>query len=344
MTNKKMNIALIGLGRMGKIHFRHLLQSIPGVSLIAVSDALYNKDDFEKKYPGIFFSNNAEDVIGHEGVDAVVICTPTSTHAKLVEKAIVQGKHIFCEKPLDLSLAITVDVLQKAKDAGIKLMLGFNRRFDPDFMQTKKSVKEGKIGDPQIIKITNRDPGLPSVEFIKTSGGMFMDFSIHDFDMVRYIMDKEVTEVFARGLVFIDEEVGKAGDIDTALITLTFEDGTYAVIDNSRKAVYGYDQRLEIFGDGGMIQVENNLYNRNVVYDENGIHHALPLNSFTERYTNSYLKEMELFIDSLINDNELPVCSNDMIAATAIAYAAKKSMEEKRVVKLCEIKTGQEII
>ena len=337
MMNKKINIALIGLGRMGKIHFRHLLQSLPGVSLVAVSDALYNKIDFEKEYPGIFFSNNAEEVINHAEVEAVVICTPTSTHAMLVEKVILQGKHIFCEKPLDLSLAITIDVLQKAKEAGIKLMFGFNRRFDPDFMQTKKSVREGKIGNPQIIKITNRDPGLPSLEFIKTSGGMFMDFTIHDFDMVRYIMDKEVTEVFARGLVFIDEAVGLAGDIDTALITLTFEDGTYAVIDNSRKAVYGYDQRLEVFGDGGMIQVENNLYNRNVVYDENGIHQALPLNSFSERYIGSYLKEMELFIEAVVNNKELPVGSKDMIAATALAYAAKKSVEEKRVVRLSEI-------
>lgn len=339
MLDKKINIALIGLGRMGKIHFNHLLQSISGVSVVAVSDALYQNADFEKEYPGIFFSNNADDVIGFEGVDVVVICTPTSTHATLVEKAITQGKHIFCEKPLDLSLSITVDVLQKAKDAGIKLMLGFNRRFDPDFIQTKKSVKDGKIGNPQIIKITNRDPGLPSVEFIKTSGGMFMDFSIHDFDMVRYIMDKEVMEVFARGLVFIDEEVGKAGDIDTALITLTFEDGTYAVIDNSRKAVYGYDQRLEVFGSEGMILVENNLYNHNVLYDKNGIHHALPLSSFTERYIKSYLKEMELFIDAVVNNKELLVSSKDMIAATAIAYAAKKSMEEERVVRLSEIKT-----
>ena len=338
MTAKKINVALIGLGRMGKIHFRHLRQAIPGVSVVAVSDAMQKKEAFEKEFGNIFFTNNADEAINHPGVDAVVICTPASSHAELVDKAISKKKNIFCEKPLDLSLEKTDSLLKKAKEAGIKLMLGFNRRFDPEFAQAKKMTGEGKIGNPQIIKITNRDPGIPPVEFIKTSGGMFMDFSIHDFDMIRYIMNKKVTEIFAKGLVFMDPAVGEAGDIDTALISVTFEDGTYAVIDNSRKAIYGYDQRMEIFGDGGMIQVENNLYHRNIVSDEKGIHHALPLNNFTERYTNSYLKEMEFFIDALVNNKELPVTGEDMLIATIMAYAAKKSMEEGRPVKLTEIK------
>lgn len=337
MSAQKINVALIGLGRMGQIHFRHLRQSIPGVSVVAVADVLYSKEAFNKEYESIFFTNDPLEAIRHPDVDAVVICTPTSSHAELVDQAIAADKDIFCEKPLDLSLKITGTLLKKAKAAGTKLMLGFNRRFDPEFMQLKKTVKDGKIGKLQVIKITNRDPGIPPVEFIKHSGGMFMDFSVHDFDMAPYIIDKKVTEVFTRGLVFMDEAVGTVGDIDTALITLTFEDGTYAVIDNSRKAVYGYDQRIEVFGDGGMIQVENNLYNRNVVYDEQGIHQALPLNTFTERYTGSYLKEMALFIEGLLTNGEMPVRHEDMEAATVIAYAAKKSLEEQRPVKLTEI-------
>lgn len=334
MTRKTINIALIGLGRMGKIHFNHLQNFIPGVSIAAVSDALYPEENFRNEFGSFLFSSNPEDVLGNPDIDAVVICTPTSSHATLVDKSIDAGKHIFCEKPLDLSLDVTKKLLQKAADANIKLMLGFNRRFDPEFLQAKRSTMAGRIGNLQIIKITNRDPGIPPIEFIKTSGGMFMDFSIHDFDMARYIMNKKIVEVFAKGLVFIDEAVGKAGDIDTALITLTFEDGTYAVIDNSRKAVYGYDQRIEIFGDKGMIQVDNNLYHRNMIFDAEGIHQALPLNSFTERYRRSYLNEMEMFIDALINNTSLPITNEDIITATTIAYAAQESMKEKRPVRL----------
>ncbi|MBX3255120.1 MAG: inositol 2-dehydrogenase [Chitinophagaceae bacterium] len=332
--NSRVNIALIGLGRMGKIHLSHLLNGIPGAAIAAVSDTVYPEDNFRSEFGGFLFSNNPEAVINNPGVAAVVICTPTSSHAELVEKSIEAGKHIFCEKPLDLSLEVTRELLRKAEVADVKLMLGFNRRFDPDFLQARQSAAAGRIGNLQIIKITNRDPAIPPVEFIKNSGGMFMDFSIHDFDMARYIMNKKVVEVFAKGLVFMDKAVGEAGDIDTALITLTFEDGTYAVIDNSRKAVYGYDQRLEIFGDGGMIQVDNTLYNRNSVFDAEGIHQALPLNSFTERYTSSYRKEMELFVEAVRNNTSLPVSSEDIIMATTIAYAAQKSMKEKRPVSI----------
>ncbi|MBX2921505.1 MAG: inositol 2-dehydrogenase [Chitinophagaceae bacterium] len=326
--HKPVHIALIGLGRMGKIHLRHLLNAIPGASVAAVSDTLYIEDNFRNEFGNFLFTNHPTDAIARPEVDAVVICTPTSSHAALVEEAIEAGKHVFCEKPLDLSLEVTKKLLRKAEEAGLKLMVGFNRRFDPDFLQARQSTATGRIGNLQIIKITNRDPAIPPIEFIKTSGGMFMDFSIHDIDMARYIMNKKVVEVYAKGLVFMDKAVEEAGDIDTALITLTFEDGTYAVIDNSRKAVYGYDQRLEVFGDGGMIQVENNLYHRNIVFDSSGIHQALPLNSFTERYIQSYLKEMELFVDAVGNNTGLPVSHEDIIMATIIAYAARQSMKE----------------
>lgn len=319
---------------MGRIHLGHLLHRIPGANVVAVADAFHPAEKFTKEYGEIFFTARPAEAMSR--ADAVVITTPTSTHAALVEEAIAAGKAIFCEKPLDLSLDVTLRVLAKKNQAGIKLMLGFNRRFDPDFLQARKSIEEGKIGAVQIVKITNRDPAIPSIEFLKTSGGLFMDFSIHDFDMARYITGKRVVEVFAKGLVFMDEAVKEADDIDTALITLTFDDGTYAVIDNSRKAVFGYDQRLEIFGSGGMIQVENNLYHRNVIYDAAGIHRALPLNTFCERYAASYLKEMETFVDALLNDAPLPVQDEDIIAATEMAYAAKHSMEAGVPVKLTD--------
>ncbi len=333
---KQVKIALIGMGRIGKIHFKNIQHQLPGAEIVAVADPCYDKT-FKEKYNHITFSESADDIIVLPQVDALLICTPTSSHAALIEKGIKNGKHIFCEKPMDLSLEKTTSLSEMAKEAGVKLMLGFNRRFDPDFMQAYQSVRDGKIGDVQIVKITSRDPGLPSIDYIKNSGGLFMDMAIHDFDMARYIMGKEVVEVYAKGSVIIDKEVGKAGDIDTALTTLIFEDGTYAVIDNSRKAAYGYDQRLEIFGKDGMIQVENNLHSRNVLYDENGIHHALPLDFFMDRYAKSYLKEMELFIDALVNDKEMPAGGADGLKATQIAYAAKMSVEAGRPVKLSEV-------
>lgn len=334
---EQVNIALLGMGRIGKIHFKDIEQHFSNAKILAVADPLYDESFFKKEYGDIFFSKNSSDVISRPDIDAVLICTPTSSHADLIAKAIQNGKHIFCEKPMDLSLERTAALSEMAEDAGVKLMLGFNRRFDPDFMEAYKSVREGRIGDIQIVKITSRDPGLPPVDYIKNSGGLFMDMAIHDFDMARYIMGKEVVEVFSKGLVIIDKAVGEAGDIDTALTTLIFEDGSYAVIDNSRKAVYGYDQRLEIFGKGGMIQVENNLHNRNVIYDESGIHHALPLDFFMDRYAKSYLKEMELFIDALVNDKQMPAGGADGLQATLIAVAARMSMEKGRPVKLSEV-------
>jgi myo-inositol 2-dehydrogenase/D-chiro-inositol 1-dehydrogenase len=335
---KRLNIALLGLGRIGKIHFQNIEQYFPMATVTAVADPL-GGGAFGQQNKNVFFSTDPYEVIGRSDVDAVLICTPTSSHAELIEEAIKQKKHIFCEKPMDLSLERTRALTAMAKGK-VKLMIGFNRRFDPDFMQAYHSVREGKIGEVQVVKITSRDPGLPPIDYIRNSGGLFMDMAIHDFDMARYIMKKEVVEVFAKGLVVIDPAVAEAGDIDTAITTLTFEDGTYAIIDNSRKAVYGYDQRLEIFGSGGMIQVENNLHNRNVLYNESGIHQALPLDFFMDRYSRSYLKEIELFIDALTNDNNMPATGADAIQATMIATAAKISMETGNPVKLEEIRTG----
>jgi myo-inositol 2-dehydrogenase/D-chiro-inositol 1-dehydrogenase len=334
---KQVNIALLGIGRIGKIHFRNINQYFSNASIVAVADPQYDEQSFKKEYGDVFFTKNPEEAIAFEGVNAVLVCTPTSSHATLLEAAAKKGKNVFCEKPLDLSLQRTASLAKMVKDANVKLMLGFNRRFDPDFMQAKKTITEGRIGKVQIVKITSRDPGLPPIDYIKNSGGLFMDMAIHDFDMARYIMDKKVVEVYSRGLVLVDKEVATAGDVDTALTTLIFEDGTYAVIDNSRKAAYGYDQRLEIFGDDGMIQVNNNHHNTNVISDEKGIHHALPLDFFMDRYAKSYLKEMEVFIDALVNDKEMPVGGEDGLEATLIAVAAKTSMLEGRPVKLSEI-------
>ncbi len=334
---KQLNVALLGMGRIGKIHYKNINQYFPEVRIVAVADLQNDLPGKAGANGASHFCRDAEEAILFPGVEAVLICTPTTSHADLIELAAKNGKHIFCEKPMDLSLERTAYLAAEVKKAGVKMMLGFNRRFDPDFMQARQSVREGKIGAVQIVKITSRDPGLPPIDYIKNSGGLFMDMAIHDFDMARYIMGKEVVEVFSKGLVLVDPAVREAGDVDTALTTLTFEDGTYAVIDNSRKAIYGYDQRLEIFGSGGMIQVDNNLHNRNVIYNEHGIHHALPLDFFMDRYQQSYLKEMQMFTEALLNGKEVPVGSEDGLKATLIAYAAKQSVEEGRPVRLADI-------
>jgi myo-inositol 2-dehydrogenase/D-chiro-inositol 1-dehydrogenase len=220
---KQINIALLGMGRIGKIHFKNIEQHFSGAKITAVADPQIIDSLFKKQYPDIFFSKDPDEVIARPDVDAVLICTPTSSHADLIEKAITNKKNIFCEKPMDLSLERTTALSELAEEAGVKLMLGFNRRFDPDFMEARKSVREGKIGDVQIVKITSRDPGLPPIDYIKNSGGLFMDMAIHDFDMARYIMGKEVIEVYAKGLAMIDKAVADAGDIDTALTTLIYQ-------------------------------------------------------------------------------------------------------------------------
>ena len=334
---KQIGIGLLGFGRIGKIHFRNIMHYFSNAKMVAVADPQVAAADFTGQYNNVFFSNNEEDVIHHPDVDAVLICSPTSAHAKSLELALAAGKHIFCEKPMDLSLETTTALASIAAQSDVKLMMGFNRRFDPDFMKARETVRDGKVGNVQIVKITSRDPGLPPIDYIKNSGGLFMDMAIHDFDMARYMMNKQVVEVFAKGLVMVDHAVADAGDIDTALTTLTFEDGTYAVIDNSRKAVYGYDQRIEVFGSAGMLQVENNQHNRNILYNETGIHQALPLDFFMDRYAESYLREMGLFIESLLHNKPVPVGAADALAATRIAVAAKKSMLEGRPVAIADV-------
>jgi myo-inositol 2-dehydrogenase/D-chiro-inositol 1-dehydrogenase len=279
----------------------------------------------------------AEELIAKKEIDAVIICSPTDTHANYIELAAREGKHIFCEKPHDLNLDRVLTSLDVVDKAGVKLMLGFNRRFDPNFSKIRTLVKSGEVGDPHILKITSRDPGPPPLGYLKSSGGMFLDMVIHDFDMARYIMGKEVKEVFSSAGVLTDPVIREANDIDTAVTTLKFEDGSMAVIDNSRKAAYGYDQRLEVFGNKGMAKIDNNLPDNHLFYDNQGVHGSLPLDFFMERYTTSYLEEMKMFIQCLQQNTPVPVSGHDGLKAMIIALAAGLSVKENRPVAVEEI-------
>jgi myo-inositol 2-dehydrogenase/D-chiro-inositol 1-dehydrogenase len=335
---KKLKLGVIGAGRIGKVHTATLVQSVPNAEVVALADTNLNSAKELAKTFGItsVFSNYM-DVINHPEVEAVVICSPTDTHARYIVDAAKAGKHIFCEKPVDLSLEVIKGAIKAVTEAGVKLMVGFNRRFDPNFAKIKQLVVEGKIGDPHIIKITSRDPAPPPAEYSAVSGGMFMDMTIHDFDMARYIAGSEVTEVYTKATVLVDPAIGKAGDVDTAIITLTFANGAIGVIDNSRKAVYGYDQRVEIFGSKGMLSADNNYPENHRYYASDGVHGSLPLNFFMDRYLEAYANEMKIFCDAVINNLKLPVDGNDGLMSVGIALAAKKSYLENRPVKLNEV-------
>ncbi len=337
---KKINVAVAGLGRIGKIHLKNLCRNFQEIKVVAVMDVFDESQLIADEFNIPVFVKDFDELLAAPGVDAVVICSPTDTHADYVVKAAKAGKQIFCEKPLDLSLGRVKEVLTIVEEYGVKLMLGFNRRFDPEFKKIRQLVLNDAIGDPQIIKITSRDPGPPPVSYIKVSGGMFLDMTIHDFDMARYISGKQVKEVYAKATVKVDPEIGNAGDVDTAVITLTFEDDTMAVIDNCRKAVYGYDQRLEVFGSKGMAQAGNNFPNNHKLYTEKGVSGDLPLHFFLERYDASYNQEIREFIDALVFEGDMPVDGNDGLQSISIGLAAKKSVAEGRPVKISEILTS----
>ncbi len=334
---KKIKVGIIGVGRMGQIHLENLVLKFPETEVVAVADVMESSRALAEKYGVPHFYTDYQQLIDNPEVEAVVICSPTDMHAPNISYAVKAGKDIFCEKPMDLSLETVQTLREEIDRAGIKFMLGFNRRFDPNFKKIKTMVDEGMVGDPHIVKITSRDPAPPPVSYIRSSGGMFVDMTIHDFDMARYMADSEVSSVFAVGKNRVDPEIGKAGDIDTAVITLTFENGCVATIDNSRQAVYGYDQRVEVFGSKGMAGTHNNTPDNHYYYNRDGQHGALPLHFFMDRYIDSYYNEMRTFIDCLVNDEKPKVGAHDGMVSLAIGIAANISMKENRVVSIEEV-------
>jgi myo-inositol 2-dehydrogenase/D-chiro-inositol 1-dehydrogenase len=335
---KKIKLGVIGAGRIGKVHVATLMQAVPGAEVIALADTnIKIAHELADKFGIKTVTTNYKEILQHPDIEAIVICSPTNTHTQYIIEAAEAGKHIFCEKPVDLSLDLIKKAMDAVEKAGVMLMIGFNRRFDPNFLKIKNMVDEGKIGKPHILKITSRDPAPPPAEYSAVSGGMFLDMTIHDFDMARYIVDSEVVEVYTKAAVLVDPEIGKAGDVDTAIITLTFANGAIGVIDNSRKAVYGYDQRLEIFGTEGMINADNNFPENHNYYSKKGVSKSSPLNFFMERYTQSYANEMIAFCNMVMNKVRSVGTSDDGLKSVAIALAAKKSYLENRPVKLAEI-------
>ena len=337
MTDQ-INVGLIGAGRIGRVHAKNLAYRIPQARLVAVADVFLEaaqKCAADYQIPQI--TQNPQDIFSNDEIDAVIICSSTDTHARFISDAANAGKHIFCEKPIALNLAVIDRALNDVERSGVKLQLGFNRRFDPNFKAARNAVAEGKIGNPHILHIISRDPSPPPIEYIKLSGGIFMDQTIHDFDMARFLIGDEVEEIYAAGGVMVDPAIGEAGDIDTAIITLKYKNGVIGVIDNSRQAVYGYDQRVEVFGSKGSITVANNTPNSAVISNAKGVHSANPLYFFLERYMDAYAAEMEAFIECIQQDAPPPVTGIDGRIPVVMGLAAWKSYRENRPVKLNEI-------
>ncbi len=335
---QSINIGLIGTGRIGRLHAENLAYRIPEAKLLAVADIFAEaaqKVAADLQIPAAY--QDHRHIMEDPSIDAVVICSSTDTHAQMMEEAAAAGKHIFCEKPIALDLGAIDRALAAVEQAGVKLQIGFNRRFDPNFRRAREVVEQGKIGTPHILRITSRDPAPPPIAYVKVSGGIFLDMTIHDFDMARFLIDSEVDEIFAAGGVMVDPAIGEAGDIDTAVITLRYDNGVIGTIDNSRKAVYGYDQRVEVFGSEGVVVVSNNTPDRAVVSDATGVHSSLPLFFFVERYTEAYIAELRAFVECVLQDKTPPVTGIDGRVPVVMGYAAIKSYQENRPVKLSEI-------
>ena len=335
--NRKINFAVIGTGRMGSVHVANIVNKVPEANLVAVCDIRLDVAQAVADRWGITrVVQDYHELLADETIEAVLIATTTSTHAEVIKDCAKAGKHIFCEKPIALDLARIDEALEAIEQAGVKLQVGFNRRFDKNFQRVKEIVQSGELGRTCMLKITNRDPELPSKEFLRVSGGLFLDMTIHDFDMAQFQIG-EVTEVYATGSVLIDSELEEFGDLDTALITLRFKDGTIGSIDNSRQSVYGYDQRLEVFCLEGTAMAENEKENMVLKGNREGFQSSRVPNFFIQRYAPCYVDEVRQFMVSVRDDLPTLVTGEDGRKAVVIGYAAWKSFHENRPVKISEI-------
>lgn len=327
--SKKLRIGVIGAGRIGKLHSNNLVSRVANAELVAISDVYEPAaKELAEKLNVPNYYNDYHKILDDPTIDAVFICSSTDTHSPISIEAAKVGKHIFCEKPIDHDLDKIKAVLEEVKKAGVKYQVGFNRRFDRNFKHVHEVVKNGGIGDVHIVKVTSRDPEAPPLSYVKVSGGIFVDMTIHDFDMVRYLSGSEVEEVSAVGACLVNPEIGEAGDVDTCIITLKFANGAIGVIDNSRQAVYGYDQRIEVFGSKGCITADNETPNNTTYYTADGVMKEKPLWFFLERYNDAFIAEENAFVDACLNDTDTAVGAFDGLQPVLIAIAAKESCEK----------------
>lgn len=335
-----LKIGIIGAGRIGKVHLESISYHVKNATVTAMADPFMNEETEKliRSYGVSKVTKDYKDILNDKDIDAVLVCSSTDTHAAISIEAINAGKHVFCEKPVDHSIEkiqAVADALKEHPD--IKFQVGFNRRFDHNFAAIRKAYDDGKTGEAHILKITSRDPEPPNPAYIKVSGGIFLDMTIHDFDMACFLTDSDVEELYVNSAVLVDPAIGEQGDVDTAIITMKMANGALAVIDNSRKAAYGYDQRAELFGSKGMVATSNDTVSSAVISNADGVTGEKPLFFFLERYMDSFSEEMRQFTEAVINDTEVPVGIHAGLQSVKIGLAARKSVEEHRPVKISEI-------
>lgn len=324
-----LRCAVFGVGRIGRIHAANLARHVDGAQLVAIADVDHAAaTDLADRLGVPTVTTDYTELLGRDDIDAVAVCTPTATHYEVLLASVAAGKSIFTEKPIDLDLA-RIDSINTAVAArGVPMMVGFQRRYDPDFARVRAMVEAGAVGTVHVVRITSRDAVPPHRPFISTSGGIFLDMTVHDLDMVRFVTGREVIGVYARGAVLVDPMFAEEGDWDTAVVTLSLEGGALATIDNSRKAVYGQDQRLEVFGSAGVVAATNHAVDRVTSADASGAHSARLMAFFPERYAEAYRLEVQAFVDAVRAGRPMPVTGEDGRRATALAVAATRSARE----------------
>ena len=330
-----IRVGLLGTGRIGSLH-AETIASHSESTLYAVSDIDNNSAGrLATQYGSVV--KTADEIISDPNVDAILIATSTDTHSDFIEQASSAGKAILCEKPVDLSLTRAKKCLEKVSAANNPIMVGFNRRFDPNFAQLKKSLDGGEIGKRELLTITSFDPAPPPISYVKTSGGLYRDMMIHDFDLSNFIMDELPITISAVGHSLVNPEIGTSGDVDTAVVTMVYADGKITVIKNSRRAAYGYDQRIEILGSEGLLQAENIVENSVVKSTSAGVLSAKPKYFFLERYTAAFKAEWDAFVKSIQDHKPVPVTLEDGIAALAMAEAATQSQNTGKSIQLKDV-------
>lgn len=332
-------IGILGAGRIGRLHAENIVHFLPNVKIKYIVDT-YLTPEIKSWANSIGVTNVNKDpnvIFNDTEIDSIFICSPTPTHCDFILKACDTKKNVFCEKPLDSDLSRIYKAMDAINKSRIKFLMGFMRRFDVNHKKIHDSIAAGSIGKPEIIKICSRDPGLPSFEYIASSGGLFFDMMIHDFDLARYFSLSEVEEVYAKGAVLVDSRMTNYGDVDTAIVTLQFKNGALGVIDDSRRTTYGYDQRMEVHGEKGCIQVSNIISSTVTLNNEKGVLYDKPVNFFLERYNNAFIEEEKTFFEVVNKDKPAPVTVVDGLQSILIAMAAKKSFIENRPVKISEI-------
>ena len=335
---KKLKVGIVGAGRIGNVHAQSITYHIPGAEVAMITDV--NEPAAKalaEKYGVAKYGADYNAILNDPEIGAVLVCSPTPTHADIAMAAMKAGKHVFCEKPVDLTIDKIKATAKVAEETGMKLQIGFNRRFDHNHGRVQQLAANGTLGSIELIKITSRDPEPSSPEYAASSGGLYIDMMIHDFDMAMFLAGCDVTEVYAMGTSLVDPRIGQAGDVDTAIVTLTFANGALGVIDNSRRAAYGYDQRVEAFGSLGMAAGENDGDTTVRVSTVDGVVSDKPQFFFLERYMASFISEMTQFVDAVQNDKPVPVGIHAGLMSVVLAKAAKKSLDEHRPVKVSEI-------